>query len=550
MGQQIVHRLLISFPALLGVLFLCFCLLQVVPADPAMIIAGPDAKAETIAAIRLELGLDRSIAVQFFEYILRVLRGDLGRSIISNRMVSEELAMTIGPTVELMLGAMLIAVPSGLALGTLAAVNRGRLADRVIMACSVAGVSMPVFFIGLILIQYVGFKWALLPFTGRTGPIWDGGLPSLILPATTLGLVLVGPIARLTRTAVLEVLGADFVRTARAKGLRDAGKTTLLRLLAGVTAPSVGRVRVAGRIAPLISIGVGFHPELSGRENIVVNGTVLGLTRARLAEVTPDIIAFSGLADDVLDTPVKLYSSGMLLRLAFAVAVHTDPDVMLVDELLAVGDLAFQQRCLARMAELRARGVTVVLVSHSVFTIREVCDRAIVLSAGRKVFDGPAEEAVRVHQRLLGGDAAESGSEAAAVAVRPVRGRRVRRRGGRAGARRALPAAGDARGPPGPGRPPRHVHRLRRGRRHRLPDALRRAPPPPHPRRRRAGAGSRSASPPPSAPAPTSSPSRSWATRAARSWPTTSTAPSSGSPATPDPDVHGPAPLQIGVRVR
>ena len=194
MGQQIVHRLLISFPALLGVLFLCFCLLQVVPADPAMIIAGPDAKAETIAAIRLELGLDRSIPIQFFEYILRVLRGDLGRSIISNRMVSEELAMTIGPTVELMLGGMLIAVPSGLALGTLAAVNRGRLSDRVIMACSVAGVSMPVFFIGLILIQYVGFKWGLLPFTGRTGPVWDGGLPSLILPALTLGAVLIGPI--------------------------------------------------------------------------------------------------------------------------------------------------------------------------------------------------------------------------------------------------------------------------------------------------------------------------------------------------------------------
>ena len=221
MGQQIVHRLLISFPALLGVLFLCFCLLQVVPADPAMIIAGPDAKAETIAAIRQELGLDRSIPIQFFEYILRVLRGDLGRSIISNRMVSEELAMTIGPTVELMLGAMLLAVPIGLALGTLAAVNRGRITDRIIMACSVAGVSMPVFFIGLILIQFVGFKWAPSPFTGRTGPVWDGGLPSLILPAADLGAVLIGPIARLTRTAVLEVLGADFVRTARAKGLRE-----------------------------------------------------------------------------------------------------------------------------------------------------------------------------------------------------------------------------------------------------------------------------------------------------------------------------------------
>jgi glutathione transport system permease protein len=222
MGRQIVHRLLISFPALLGVLFLCFCLLQVVPADPAMIIAGPDAKAETIAAIRLELGLDRPIPYQFADYIGRVLQGDLGRSIISNKMVIEELAHTIGPTVELMLGAMLLAVPIGIALGTLAAVQRGSILDRLIMAISVAGVSMPVFFIGLLLIQFVGFKWALLPFTGRTGPVWAGGLPSLILPAFTLGAVLIGPIARLTRTAVLEVLGADFVRTARAKGLRES----------------------------------------------------------------------------------------------------------------------------------------------------------------------------------------------------------------------------------------------------------------------------------------------------------------------------------------
>jgi len=221
MARQIVHRLLVSLPALLGVLVVCFCLVQVVPADPAMNIAGPDAKAETIAAIRLELGLDRPIPVQFVEYIGRVLRGDLGRSIISNKMVSEELGLTIGPTVELMVGAMLIAVPLGLTLGTLAAVQRGSLIDRAIMAISVAGVSMPVFFIGLILIQYVGFKWGMLPFTGRTGPVWDGGLPSLILPAGTLGFVLIGPIARLTRTAVLEVLGADFVRTARAKGLRE-----------------------------------------------------------------------------------------------------------------------------------------------------------------------------------------------------------------------------------------------------------------------------------------------------------------------------------------
>jgi glutathione transport system permease protein len=222
MGPVIVRRLLVSIPALAGVLFLCFCLLQVVPSDPARIIAGPDAKAEEVAAVRAELGLDRPILVQFGDYIGRVLRADLGRSIISNKPVSEELEETIGPTVELMVGAMVLAVPIGLLLGTLAAVRRGRAIDRVIMAISVAGVSMPVFFIGLLLIQYVGFKWDLLPFTGRTGAVWAGGLPSLILPALTLGSVLIGPIARITRTAVLEVLGADFVRTARAKGLRES----------------------------------------------------------------------------------------------------------------------------------------------------------------------------------------------------------------------------------------------------------------------------------------------------------------------------------------
>ncbi|MEI8302409.1 MAG: ABC transporter permease [Burkholderiales bacterium] len=221
MGPQIIRRLIISLPALVGVLFLCFCLLQVVPTDPARIIAGPDAKPEEVAAVREELGLDRPIIVQFVEYITRVARGDLGRSIISNKQVLEELAETVGPTAELMVGAMVLAVPIGLLLGTLAAVRRGSVVDRFIMAISVAGVSMPVFFIGLLLIQYVGFQWDLLPFTGRIGPVWAGGLPALVLPALTLGSVLIGPIARITRTAVLEVLGADFVRTARAKGLTE-----------------------------------------------------------------------------------------------------------------------------------------------------------------------------------------------------------------------------------------------------------------------------------------------------------------------------------------
>jgi glutathione transport system permease protein len=222
LGPLIVRRLLISIPALLGVLFLCFCLLQVVPNDPARIIAGPDARPELVEEIRKEIGLDKPIPVQFLVYITRVAQGDLGRSIISNKRVSEELAETVGPTVELMLGSMLLAVPLGLLLGTLAAIRRGSWLDRFIMAISVAGVSMPVFFIGLLLIQFVGYKWDLLPFTGRNGPIWAGGFSSLVLPALTLGSVLIGPISRITRTAVLEVLGADFVRTARAKGLRES----------------------------------------------------------------------------------------------------------------------------------------------------------------------------------------------------------------------------------------------------------------------------------------------------------------------------------------
>ena len=158
MGPMIARRLLVSMPALVGVLFLCFCLLQVVPTDPALIIAGSDASPEVVAGIRKDLGLDRPLLIQFFEYIGRVAQGDLGRSIISNKSVMEELTATVGPTTELMVGAMLLAVPLGLVLGTVAAVQRGTLIDRAIVALSVAGVSMPVFFVGLILMQYVGYK--------------------------------------------------------------------------------------------------------------------------------------------------------------------------------------------------------------------------------------------------------------------------------------------------------------------------------------------------------------------------------------------------------
>ncbi len=223
MGRHIVQRLLLSVPVLFGVLLIGFLLLQVVPTDPAVVLAGPMASQDIIEAIRQDLGLNEPLWYQFGLYITRVLRGDLGQSIISNLGVAEELGRTLGPTMELLLACLVWAIPLGIGLGTLAAVYRGRLADRIIMAFSVAGVSIPVFFLGLVLIWYVGYKLQLLPFTGRGGPIWSWeGIQHLILPAITLGGVFVGPIARMTRTTVLEVLGADYVRTARAKGLTES----------------------------------------------------------------------------------------------------------------------------------------------------------------------------------------------------------------------------------------------------------------------------------------------------------------------------------------
>jgi len=192
------------------------------------VLAGPTAPPEIVEAIRREMGLDRPVLVRFGLYILRVAQGDLGHSLISNTRVVEELGEAIGPTVELMLACLLWAVPLGIALGTVSAVNRGRWPDRAVIAVSVVGVSTPVFFIGLLLMQYVGYHWQLLPFLGRGGPVWTlEGLRHIALPATALGLIFIGPVARMTRTAALEVLSADHVRTARAKGLRE--RTVVIR---------------------------------------------------------------------------------------------------------------------------------------------------------------------------------------------------------------------------------------------------------------------------------------------------------------------------------
>src|SRR5882757_1568770 len=200
MARHIAHRLIISLPVLLGVLLIGFLLLQVVPTDPATVAAGPSATQAEVAAIRHDMGLDQPVWVQFARYLGRVAQLDLGRSMISNRNVVEEIGFTLWPTVELMLASLIWAVPAGISLGTIAARKRGTLVDRAIMALSVMGVSVPIFWIGLLLIQYVGGA-GLLPFQGRDGPIWTwDGLHSIILPAFTLGAVFVGPVARMTRS--------------------------------------------------------------------------------------------------------------------------------------------------------------------------------------------------------------------------------------------------------------------------------------------------------------------------------------------------------------
>ena len=239
MGRFILRRVVLALPVLLGVLAIGFLLMQVVPTDPATVRAGPMATAAVVAEIRTQLGLDQPLIVQFGLYLLRLLHGDLGVSVINNLPVARELGDTIGPTVELMFAALVWSIPLGVAAGTVAAARRGGLLDRLVMAVSVAGLSVPVFFVGLVLIWFVGFRWQLLPFTGRGGPLWTrAGWQAIALPALTLGGSFIGPVARMTRTAVLDVLGAEHVRTARAKGLGE-GRVIIRHALRNAMIPVV-----------------------------------------------------------------------------------------------------------------------------------------------------------------------------------------------------------------------------------------------------------------------------------------------------------------------
>jgi lipopolysaccharide transport system ATP-binding protein len=181
-------------------------------------------------------------------------------------------------------------------------------------------------------------------------------------------------------------------------GPNGAGKTTVLRLMAGVTRPTQGRIEVRGRVASLIELGAGFHPELTGRENVYLNGAILGLTQREVRRKLEEIVEFAELSE-VIDVPVKRYSSGMYVRLGFATAAHADSDVLLLDEVLSVGDARFQQKSLGRMRELRARGATIVLVSHNLPTIGLFCERAVWLQRGEVASCGPAGEVIEAYQR-------------------------------------------------------------------------------------------------------------------------------------------------------
>ena len=176
-------------------------------------------------------------------------------------------------------------------------------------------------------------------------------------------------------------------------GFNGSGKSTLLKTISGVLFPDSGRVLLRGRVAGLIEVGAGFHPDLSGRENVFLNGAILGMSRAQLEERFDEIVAFSEI-EEFIDTEVKYYSSGMFLRLAFAVAVHTDPDIFLVDEILSMGDEPFQKKCLERIRELQAAGRTMIVVSHELEMLERLCTRVVVLRKGRTVFDGDPTEAV------------------------------------------------------------------------------------------------------------------------------------------------------------
>ena len=206
-------------------------------------------------------------------------------------------------------------------------------------------------------------------------------------------------------------------------GPNGAGKSTLLKILSRITAPTTGFVDLTGRVSSLLEVGTGFHPELTGRENVFLNGAILGMYRTEIRRKFDAIVAFAEL-EAFIDTPVKHYSSGMFVRLAFSVAAHLDPEILIVDEVLSVGDVHFRNRCLGRMQDLRSEGRTVLFVSHDLTSVRQLCTRALLLSAGRVVDDGTPGDVTRRYEQQHHDGAVQSG---AVDRVHPPRGYHLRR---------------------------------------------------------------------------------------------------------------------------
>ena len=237
---------------------------------------------------------------------------------------------------------------------------------------------------------------------GKRYAISRGGAPR----ATTMGEALVNrlrrPLAREKRDAfwALRDVELDIRRgeTVGVIGRNGAGKSTLLKVLSRITAPTTGQVELFGRVGSLLEVGTGFHPELTGRENIFLNGQILGMRRAEVARQFDAIVDFAGV-EKFLDTPVKRYSSGMYVRLAFAVAAHLEPEILIVDEVLAVGDAAFQAKCLGKMKDVAVAGRTVLFVSHNMAAVRQLCGRAVLMHSGSVAKEGPTGEVVAEYLR-------------------------------------------------------------------------------------------------------------------------------------------------------
>jgi lipopolysaccharide transport system ATP-binding protein len=215
-------------------------------------------------------------------------------------------------------------------------------------------------------------------------------------------------------------------------GPNGAGKSTLLSILAQITDPTEGEAVLTGRVSSLLEVGTGFHPELSGRDNVFLNGAVLGMSRAETAEKFDEIVTFSGVRD-FIDVPVKRYSTGMYVRLAFAVAAHLDPEILLLDEVFAVGDRAFQEKCLERITEMTRSGRTVIFVSHDVSSVARLCDHALVLNEGELVFYGGVDEGIAryLSSRPIGGGASANEEREGSGDVRITRVQVIPEGGGR-----------------------------------------------------------------------------------------------------------------------